>query len=109
MYVDDIILTASSDRLYTYIKTPFGSEFAMKVLGPLSYFCILLLLVMTMVSSYLKNNEYAAMIIERVGMSNSPLMFTKSKLSATTNKYRSLADALQYLTFTRLDISYTVQ
>jgi len=35
-YVDDIILTASSDALRTSTMTLLGSEFAMKDLGPLS-------------------------------------------------------------------------
>lgn len=38
LYVDDIILTASSDRLRKYFMTLLGSEFAMKDLGPLSFF-----------------------------------------------------------------------
>jgi len=35
-YVDDIILTSSSDALRTSTMTLLGSEFAMKDLGPLS-------------------------------------------------------------------------
>lgn len=38
LYVDDIILTASSDRLRKYIMTLLAYEFAMKDLGPLSFF-----------------------------------------------------------------------
>jgi len=38
LYVDDIILTASSDALHRSIMSLFASEFAMKDLGTLSYF-----------------------------------------------------------------------
>jgi hypothetical protein len=38
LYVDDIILTASSDTLRKSIMSKLSSEFAMKDLGPLSYF-----------------------------------------------------------------------
>ncbi|KAJ9560437.1 hypothetical protein OSB04_005597 [Centaurea solstitialis] len=78
LYVDDIILTTSSDKLRTSIMALLASEFAMKDLGP--------------------------------------LIDTKPKLSHDHDApfddptlYRSLAGALQYLTFTRPDISYAVQ
>ena len=38
LYVDDIVLTASSDTLRQSIMHKLSSEFAMKDLGPLSYF-----------------------------------------------------------------------
>jgi len=38
LYVDDIILTASSDTLRQIIMSKLSGEFAMKDLGPLSYF-----------------------------------------------------------------------
>ena len=38
LYVDDIILTASSDKLHQSIISRLSSEFAMKDLGHLSYF-----------------------------------------------------------------------
>ncbi|XP_021766269.1 uncharacterized protein LOC110730751 [Chenopodium quinoa] len=69
---------------------------------------------------FLSQKLYASSIIDKVGMSKcSPCptpVDTKSKLSATHDepyedptKYRSLAGALQYLTFTRPDISYAIQ
>ena len=69
---------------------------------------------------FLSQKKYAAKIIDRVGMSScksSPTPFdTKPKLSATTSKsvedpslYRRLARTLQYLTFTRPDITYDIQ
>jgi hypothetical protein len=38
LYVDDIILAASSAALRQSTMSKLGSEFAMKDLGPLSYF-----------------------------------------------------------------------
>jgi hypothetical protein len=96
-----------------------GSEFAMKDLGPLSYF---LGISVTRHSGglFLSQKKYAEEIIERAGMSSSnpspTLVDTKAKLSISSGnsyhdptEYRSLAGALQYLTFTRPDISYAVQ
>lgn len=96
-----------------------GSKFAMKDLGPLSIFFGI---AVTRHSHglFLSQKQYATKIIERVGMSNCSLsptpVDTKSKLSANSGtpfndptKYRSLAGALQYLTFTRPNISYAVQ
>lgn len=119
LYVDDIILTASSNELRQTIMSLLASEFAMKDLGPLSYF---LGIAVTEHAGglFLCQQKYAEDIIERAGMTSckpAPTpVDTKSKLSVSSGspyedptKYRSLAGALQYLTFTRPDISYAVQ
>ncbi|KAJ9536884.1 hypothetical protein OSB04_029617 [Centaurea solstitialis] len=119
LYVDDIILVASSDALRQSIMSKLGSEFAMKDLGPLSYF---LGISVTRHSGglFLSQKKYAKEILERAGMSSSKPsptpVDTKAKLSASSGnpyhdptEYRRLAGALQYLTFTRPDISYAVQ
>ncbi|XP_048496507.1 uncharacterized mitochondrial protein AtMg00810-like [Beta vulgaris subsp. vulgaris] len=119
LYVDDIILTASSDELRQSIIASLSSEFAMKDLGSLSYF---LGIAVTRHAGglFLSQRKYALEIIERAGMASckpSPTSVdTKPKMSAHASTpyedpshYRSLAGALQYLTFTRPDISYAVQ
>ncbi|CAJ2673543.1 unnamed protein product [Trifolium pratense] len=119
LYVDDIILTASSDALRDSIMSQLSSEFAMKDLGPLSYFLGISVTKHTS-GLFLSQKKYAEEIIERAGMSScksSPTpVDTKAKLSGSSGnpyhdptEYRSLAGALQYLTFTRPDISYAVQ
>jgi hypothetical protein len=119
LYVDDIILTASSHSLRNTIIAALRSEFSMTDLGPLNYF---LGVSATRHSGglFLHQSKYAEDIISRAKMVNcKPALTpvdTKSKLSATSGEkfddptlYRSLAGALQYLTFTRPDISYAVQ
>ncbi|KAK4354915.1 hypothetical protein RND71_027109 [Anisodus tanguticus] len=119
LYVDDIILTTSSDSLRKSIMSQLGSEFDMKDLSPLHYF---LGIVVTRHADglFLSQKKYASEIVERAGMSSckpsTTPVDTMSKLSATSSKpfvvpilYHSLAGALQYLTFTRPDITYAVQ
>ncbi|XP_071718996.1 uncharacterized mitochondrial protein AtMg00810-like [Rutidosis leptorrhynchoides] len=95
-----------------------ATEFAMKDLGPLSYF----LGVHVMRNSqglFLNQTTYAQEINQRADLPNcNPVktpVDTNGKLSNSGKPYsnptlfRSLAGALQYLTFTRPDISYAVQ
>ncbi|KAJ9558252.1 hypothetical protein OSB04_012866 [Centaurea solstitialis] len=119
LYVDDILLTTSSEIFRQVIISKLSKEFAMKDLGPLNYF---LGISVTHHASglFLSQKKYAAEIIARAKMSScnptSTPLDTGSKLSASSGLpvqdptlYRSLAGALQYLTFTRPDISYAVQ
>ncbi|XP_040863470.1 uncharacterized mitochondrial protein AtMg00810-like [Glycine max] len=119
LYVDDIILTASLDRLRKHFMALLGAEFAMKDLGPLSFF-LGIVVSRDANDMFLSQKQYATEIIDRAGMANCsscPIpVDTKPKLSASNDspyedprKYHSLAGALQYLTFTRPDISYVVQ
>ena len=119
LYVDDIILTASSNALRCSIMSLLSSEFAMKDLGPLNYF-LGIAVTRHKGGLFLSQRKYAEEIIDRAGMStckpSQTPVDTKPKVGATTSAffddpslYRSLAGALQYLTFTRPDISYAVQ
>jgi hypothetical protein len=115
LYVDDIVLTASTADLLQRTIVALQREFAMKDLGPLHHFlgitaerwpqCL-----------FLHQRQYAIDILERAGMSDckpcSMPVDTQAKLSeddgspvADTTSYRSLTDALQYLTFSRPDIA----
>ncbi|GJU55465.1 ribonuclease H-like domain-containing protein [Tanacetum coccineum] len=118
LYVDDIVLTASSTAFLQRIITSLHAEFSMTDLGPLNYF---LGVSVTRDTSgmFLSQQKYATEVLERAGMltcnpCRTPVD-TDSKLSADGDPvsdptlYRSLAGALQYLTFTRPDISYAVQ
>jgi hypothetical protein len=119
LYIDDIIITASSTTFLQHLLDRLHSEFAMTDLGDLHFF----LSIAVSHSSdglFLSQRQYAADLLQRSGMSDchpaSTPVDTQSKLSATegdlvsdATEYRSLAGALQYLTLTRPDISYAVQ
>jgi hypothetical protein len=119
LYVDDIVLTASSVSLLHRVIAALQQEFSMKDLGSLHYF--LGLTVTRQPDSFLlSQSQYILEILERAGMSDckpcSTPIDTSAKVSSTEGSpvddlthYRGLAGALQYLTFTRPDISYAVQ
>lgn len=118
LYVDDIILITSTHALRQSIMSLLASEFAMKDLGPLSYF-LGIAVSRHPGGLFLSQSTYASEIIDRAGMqsckSSVTPVDTKQKLSTSSGTpyedpslYRSLAGALQYLTFTRPDISYAV-
>nr|GEY82382.1 ribonuclease H-like domain-containing protein [Tanacetum cinerariifolium] len=117
--VDDIILTASSLVFLQQTIASFHYEFAMKAHGSLNYF----LGISAQRSAYglfLSQSKFTEEILERAHMQNcnpcrtpvdliqSPSLVQMVTLSVT-QLYRSLAGALQYLTFTRSDLSYAVQ
>jgi hypothetical protein len=119
LYIDDIVLTASSTRLLDRITTSLRSEFAMMDMGSLHYF---LGIAVTRDSSgmHLSQAKYAVEILDNAGMtackSAMTPVDTSPKLSASAGphvadltKYQSLAGALQSLTFTCPDIAYAVQ
>ncbi|GJY81605.1 ribonuclease H-like domain-containing protein [Tanacetum coccineum] len=118
LYVDDIILTASSTSLMQRIISSLHAKFSMTDLGPLNYF-LGISVMRTTSGIFLSQTKYATEILERAQMLNcnpcrTPVE-TEKKLrpegSSVTDPtlYRSLAGALQYLTFTRPDLSYAVQ
>ncbi|XP_048497873.1 uncharacterized mitochondrial protein AtMg00810-like [Beta vulgaris subsp. vulgaris] len=119
LYVDDIILTTSSDGLHKRIITQLKTEFPRSDLEPLSYF-LGIAVSRTPTYTLLSQQNYAQEVLGRAGMRNCKLVATpvdtKSKLSADSGpnfqdstKYHNLVGALQYLTFTRPDIAYAVQ
>ncbi|XP_021995624.1 uncharacterized mitochondrial protein AtMg00810-like [Helianthus annuus] len=119
LYVDDIVLTASNDRLLNDIISTLSREFAMTDLGHLHHF-LGINVTQQKNGIFLSQVQYAKDIIARALMPackpcSTPVDLSY-KLSATDGSlfsdptlYRSLAGALQYLTFTRPDLSYAVQ
>jgi histone deacetylase 1/2 len=121
LYVDDIILTASSSTLLQQIMAKLSSEFAMTDLGDLHHF---LGISVTRSSDglFLSQRQYAVDILQRAGMaechSTATPVDTQAELLASdgaplsasdSSTYRSLVGALQYLTLTRPDLAYAVQ
>jgi len=119
LYVDDIVLTASSQQLLHRVIAALKKEFAMKDLGPLHHF-LGISVQRHRDSVILSQRQYILDILARHGMSDcnpcSTPVDTCAKIPADAGppvadptNYRSLVGALQYLTFTRPDIAYAVQ
>ncbi|XP_071727746.1 uncharacterized mitochondrial protein AtMg00810-like [Rutidosis leptorrhynchoides] len=118
LYVDDIILTASSTEFLQRVIASLHREFSMTDLGPLNYF-LGISITRTSLGMFLSQKKYATEILEHADMtechpSRTPVE-TNSNLNtsgppvANPTLYRSLSGALQYLTFARPDIAYAVQ
>ncbi|GJV54143.1 ribonuclease H-like domain-containing protein [Tanacetum coccineum] len=118
LYVDDIVLTASSETLLQQVIGWLHQEFSMTDLGSLNYF-LGISVTRDSLGMFLSQKKYAVEILERAHMLNcnhsrTPVD-TESKLEddgdpvSEPTLYRSLVGPLQYLTFTRPDISYAVQ
>jgi hypothetical protein len=119
LYVDDIVLTASSSTLLESLIAKLKLEFAMKDMGPLHYF-LGIRVRRTPRGFFLSQEQYAEEILHRAGMikckAASTPVDTLPKIAADAgtpvddpSEYRSLAGALQYLTMTRPDLAYAVQ
>ncbi|KAJ9567488.1 hypothetical protein OSB04_003454 [Centaurea solstitialis] len=118
LYVDDIILTASSPTLISMVISKLSSEFPMSDLGPLSFF-LGIAPSRSKSGLFLSQSAFAQEILARADMVSfnpcSTPADTQTKLAIDGEPvpdptlYRSLAGALQYLTFTRPDIAYAVQ
>jgi hypothetical protein len=118
LYMDDIILIASSDSLLRQVIDALTAKFSMKDLGTLHHF---LGVSVTQQSGVflLSQCQYMIDILERTEMSDckpcSTPVDTCAKLSSDgtpvsdATQYHGLIDALQYLTFTHPDIAYAMQ
>jgi hypothetical protein len=118
LYVDDIVLIASSMSFLQRIIKALRQEFSMTDMGSLHHF-LGVSVQRQSDSLFLSQRQYMLDILERAGMLNckpcSTPVDTHAKLSADSvtvadpSHYRSIAGALQYLTFTCPDITYVVQ
>jgi hypothetical protein len=119
LYVDDIVLTASSSTLLERVQQRLFAEFSMKDLGALHYF-LGISVERSPSGFFLSQKKYAEELLDRANMvhcrSVSTPVDTHSKLPAdggapvaAPSEYRSTVGALQYLTMTRPDMAYAVQ
>jgi hypothetical protein len=120
VYVDDIIVASLSSATVQALIQDLQGNFALKDLGPLHYF-LGLEVQHTMDGLCLSRSKYTRDLLDRAGMLSckevtTPLPST-GKISAhegdllspdDATKYRSIVGALQYLTLTRPDISFSV-
>jgi hypothetical protein len=115
----DIVLVASSQAFLHRILSALQQEFSMKDLGELHHF--LGIQVQRCSDGLLLSRwQYMLNILDRASMANckpcSTLVDTNPKVAAAdgapvddASDFRSLARALQYLTFTRPNIAYAFQ
>jgi hypothetical protein len=119
LYIDDIILMASTPVLLQQLTDHLRAEFTLKDLGPLQYF-LGIEVVRQLNGFFLHQKKYAHELLDHVRMLNCTSVSTpvdmKAKLSATDGSpapdaslYRSIVGALQYLTLTRPELQYAVQ
>lgn len=112
-------LSLPPPALRLHITSLLSSEFSMTDLGELHYF-LDISIKRNDKGLFLYQQNYAADILHRADMSNCKSCTTptdsRTKLAVNDGPsisyptlYRSLASALQYLTFTRPDISFAVQ
>ncbi|KAK1604562.1 hypothetical protein QYE76_028235 [Lolium multiflorum] len=109
---------ASSEHLLRHTITVLEREFSLKDLGALHYF-LGVAVTRSPTGMFLSQRQYILDVLDRAGMTEcnpcSTPVDTQSKLGTTgapvadPSTYRSLVGALQYLSFTRLDVSYAIQ
>ncbi|VVA41216.1 PREDICTED: Retrovirus-related Pol poly from transposon, partial [Prunus dulcis] len=118
LYVDDIILTGSNSSLITSVISALTQEFDMKDLGQLTYFLGLQISYQS-AGLFVSQTKYIKELLERVDLQDSKpcptpclpyhrLLKDDGKPYSHPEQYRSIVGALQYLTFTRPDIAFSV-
>jgi histone deacetylase 1/2 len=120
IYVDDIIVTSSSDKAIAALLKDLNDDFAIKDLGDLHFF-LGLEVKKTKNGLLLTQEKYARDLLKKVGMDNckpapTPMSSTEklylhdgTPLSPDDDtQYRSIVGALQYLTLTRPDLCFSV-
>ncbi|CAM8883003.1 unnamed protein product [Rhodiola kirilowii] len=118
VYVDDVIITGTSDSLISEVKKFIHQAFQIKDLGPLKYF-LGLEVARSSAGIFLNQRKYAVELLEEHHMtdckpSQTPLEL-KHKLGLSSANpladpmpYRRLVGKLIYLTITRPDLAYPV-
>ena len=119
LYVDDIIVTRNHSSFIATLIDALSQDFDLKDLGRLHYF-LGLQIDYTPSSLFVHQTKYTLDLLHRFSRSDCKPCKTPCSLVAhlVTNDspllvdhalYRSMVRALQYLTFTRLDLSFPVK
>ena len=119
LYVDDIIIIGSASSFITEIVSQLGASFAFKNFGSLNYF-LGLQIEYTDSSHFVYQSKYAQDFLRKFNMlhfkpcsnpcaSNHHFVPALSPLLTIPIAYSSLVGALQYITFTRPNLSYAMQ
>ena len=118
VYVDDIIIIGNSSSQVSHLVTAFSQAFELKDLGALSYF-LGIQIMPTRFGLTLCQSKYASDVLHRFNMENSKptktpccphvrLTLFDGSVLRDPSEYRSMVGALQYLTFTRPDLAFSV-
>lgn len=118
VYVDDIIITGGSPKFIQEIISHLSNKFSLKDLGPLNYF-LGIEVTRTSAGIFLSQAKYITDILHASKMQDSKGVLTpmsSSQILVTNDGpnlvdatlYRTVLGKLQYLSFTRPDISYSV-
>ena len=109
LYVDDMLLIDFDSKLPTEFITIFHSEFPMKDLRPIHHFLGIEVQQYTN-TLHLSQTHYAKTILDKAQMLDCKPMNTLMESTPLCDPtfYRSIVGALQYLTLTRLDLSFRV-
>ncbi|KAH9723455.1 retrovirus-related pol polyprotein from transposon RE1 [Citrus sinensis] len=118
VYVDDILITGSSNVYITEVISQLSSEFAVKDLGDFNYF-FGVEVTPSAEGLHLSQTKYVGDILRKAHMlgskgCNTPisvgekLQKDKGCTFENSSLYRSIIGSLQYLTLTRPDIAFTV-
>lgn len=118
MYVDDIIITGSSQSGINLLKEKLRQEFKLKYLGSLGYF-LGLEIARSKEGIMVSQRNYTLQLIEDAGLlaaktKNTPMeprsqLSSKGQVYKDPSQYRRLIGRLLYLNITRPDISYAFQ
>lgn len=117
--MDDIILTSSKASCIQEVVDELNAVLEMKDMGKLTYFLGLQIDYNAEGDISLSQKKYAKELLHKAGMSSCRPCLTPSKphtqvlqsegtLLSDPSLYRRVVGALQYLTFTRPDLSYAV-
>ncbi|CAL8159727.1 unnamed protein product [Prunus armeniaca] len=119
LYVDDIILTGSKDSLVQEVIDELSAVFEMKDMGRLTYFLGLQISYHDNGDIFVCQTKYARELLAKAGMDtcrpcttpckpHCQLLASEGDSLSDPTIYRSIAGALQCLTFTRPDLCYAV-
>jgi hypothetical protein len=117
VYVDDILLMGSNSVVLHRLIQLLSSEFKLRDLGVVHYF-LGIEIQPTAMGLMLRQHKYILDILTRAGMtsckpvdtpiSTSKVTILSDPLFSDPTRFRQIMGALQYLTFTRPNICFTV-
>ena len=119
LYVDDIIVTGNSLPFIDHLVSRLATIFDLKDLGPFAYF-LGLQIEYTSQGFFVHQSKYALDLLTKFNMLDckpcvtpcSPTVHVSSQTSSLLPDpivFRSMVGGLQYLTFTRPNLAFSVQ